>query len=285
MYVLALEQKWIKAEYHLASGKKQFHQGVVKYLYLGTHFILSEARVLMRQYKTLLFFFLLSGTSLLAQTDSLPTKTHLRNIELGLDAVPYIASEAGVSMLFKIRFRGPYFKPKVHRQTVLRSHLKLTTYHDGYSSIFINPTISDTTYQHSFFGRYKHIGYSLGIEQQFVRKRWGTYFGAEAFGFYKWTNGTYQKEADPEGPEPPFIAESYNRSHSERAIGVAALVGIRYFILRQLSIGLEAHMSGALNLAESQSVINGENIYDNNQILEIKIKPIRLLYLSYHFGG
>jgi hypothetical protein len=44
-------------------------------------------------------------------------------------------------------------------------------------------------------------------------------------------------------------------------------------------------MSGALNLAESQSVINGENIYDNNQILEIKIKPIRLLYLSYHFGG
>ncbi|HAD12438.1 MAG TPA: hypothetical protein DCF33_08360 [Saprospirales bacterium] len=239
----------------------------------------------MRQHKILLFFFLLHGACIMAQNDSLPTKTLLRKMEFGIDAVPYIAGEVGASFLFKVRFRGPYFGPKRHRQTVVRSHLKSTSYYDGYSSIpFFNPATPDTSFQRHYYGRYQHLGLSLGIEQQFVRKRMGAYFGAEAFGFYKWTNGEYRTEADPTGPAPSFISESYDGSYAERAFGVAVLAGFRYFILRQLSIGLEAHFSGAFNFAESQSERNGVIIYDNNQLIEFRIQPIRVLYLSYHFG-
>lgn len=234
---------------------------------------------------TLLFaFFLFLCAKLDAQNDSLNAKTLLRKLELGLDAVPYMAGETGVSVLFKARFRGPYAGLKRHRQTVLRSHAKFTTYQSGYNHSLLNLNTADTTFQRFFNGPYKHMGLSLGVEQQFVRKRLGTYIGAEAFGFYKWVNGVYRTEADPVGPASPVTINTYDGSYAEKAFGLAGLVGIRYFILRPLSIGLEAHFSAALSFSEIQNNENGVIFYDNSRLLDFRLQPIRVLYLSYHFG-
>jgi hypothetical protein len=231
----------------------------------------------------LLFSFLLFGACLSAQSDTLPARTFLRNMELGLDAVPYIAGEVGASVLFKKRFRGPYFRGKSHRQTSLRSHLKFTGYNSGFRQYLGLST--DTLSYRRFNGQYQHLGLSLGIEQQFVRKRLGYYVGAEAFGFYKWSNGEYQVEAYPLGQSTPFITETYDGAFAERAFGIATLFGIRYFIFRQLSLGLEAHFSAALNFTEVENQRDGFIFYDNNRVLDLRIQPIRVLYLSYHFGG
>ncbi|HLP94651.1 MAG TPA: hypothetical protein VK168_11480 [Saprospiraceae bacterium] len=232
----------------------------------------------------LLAFLLLFGLHVGAQTDSLAPKTLLRKLELGIDGVPYIAGEAGVSVLFKARFRGPYFKGARHRQTALRSHAKFTTYHDGFSYLVPNAVVPDTLFFRSFSGPYQHFGLSVGIEQQFVRRRLGTYIGAEAFGFAKWVDGVYRVDADPVGPEPPINTAVFDGSFSEKAFGLAGLAGIRYFILRSLSIGLEAHFSAALNFTEVQNFENGVILYDNSRVLDFRLQPIRVLYLSYHFG-
>lgn len=226
-------------------------------------------------------FFCSAGLS--AQSDTLPPRTFLRNMELGLDAVPYMAGEVGASVLFKKRFRGPYFRGKSHRQTSLRSHLKFTGYDSGFRQ-YLGFTAADTLSYRRFDGQYQHLGLSLGIEQQFVRKRLGTYIGAEAFGFYKWSNGEYQEEAYPLGQSSPVITETYDGGFSERAFGVAALFGIRYFIFRQFSVGLEAHFSAALNFTEVENQRDGFIQYDNNRVLDLRLQPIRVLYLSYHFG-
>ncbi|MBN8679017.1 MAG: hypothetical protein J0M29_12385 [Chitinophagales bacterium] len=229
-------------------------------------------------------FLLLFGINLGAQTDSVAPKTLLRKMELGIDGVPYMAGEAGVSILFKTRFRGPFFKGTRHRQMALRSHAKLTTYDSGFSYLIPNTNVPDTFFYRSFSGPYRHFGLSVGIEQQFVRRRLGTYIGAEAFGFAKWVDGEYRVDADPVGPEPPNNIAIFDGSFSEKAFGLAGLVGIRYFILRPLSIGLEAHFSAALNFTEVQNYENGQILYDNSRVLDFRLQPIRVLYLSYHFG-
>ncbi|MCC7465316.1 MAG: hypothetical protein IT261_03555 [Saprospiraceae bacterium] len=237
----------------------------------------------MHKLTLLLLSFLLFSTFLSAQSDTLPPKIFLRNMELGIDAVPYIAGEVGASVLFKKRFRGPYFRGKSHRQTSLRSHFKFTGYNSGFRQ-YLGITAADTLSYRRFNGQYQHLGLSLGIEQQFVRKRLGTYIGAEAFGFYKWSNGEYQVDAYPFGQNTPFITETYDGGFAERAFGVAALFGIRYFIFSQLSLGLEVHFSAALSFTEVENQRDGFILYDNNHTLDYRLQPIRVLYLSYHFG-
>lgn len=203
--------------------------------------------------------------------------------EIGLDAAPWARGDAGGSLILK---KGLWSQTgeKKQRQNALR--LIGGYYEEKYSAGVYYFRMDSLHHDFTNNGLRKIAFCYLGDELQIRYNRWQFHFGVD-IGYRRiWSNADYEHRITRVGLDTLIGQEFHQFKARSNGFRVGGFGGVDFFLFPRLSIGLEVLFEGGPNFERADTLENGAVTYSNKfAVFETDIKWLRLLYLSWHFGG